>query len=139
MPNEALKYVNACPEAVILGNKIRLSRAVVNLITNAWTAVDKGTGRLEVSVEQKEGMIYISILDNGSGMSPEEMEHMWELGYSGRQSTGLGLAFTRQVVEDHGGRIRIESEKGKYTRAMIGLKEEKDGDEDGEQKDDSGD
>ncbi len=139
VPNEALKYINTCPEAVIRGNKIRLSRAVVNLITNAWNAVDKGTGRLEVSVEKKGEDIYITVLDNGSGMSPEEMEHMWELGYSGRQSTGLGLAFTRQVVENHGGSIRIVSEKGKYTRAMIGLKEERDGDEDGKQKDDSGD
>lgn len=139
VPNDMLKYINNCPEAIILGNKIRLSRAVVNLITNAYHAVDKEKGKLEVRVEKRDGSIYIIVLDNGMGMTPEVMGHIWELGYSGRQSTGLGLAFTRQVVENHGGTIRIESEKNKYTRAVICLKEERDREAYGKHKNDSGD
>lgn len=137
VPNHMLSYENRCPDAVIRGNKIRLSRAVINLMTNAYHAVDEKNGRLKVTVEDRDGYVYITILDNGKGIAPEAMEHIWQLGYSGSHSTGLGLAFTKQVVENHGGSIRIESEKGHYTRAVICLREERD--EDGKHEDDSGD
>ncbi len=137
VPNHMLSYENRCPDAVIRGNKIRLSRAVINLMTNAYHAVDEKNGRLKVTVEDRDGYVYITILDNGKGIAPEAMEHIWQLGYSGSHSTGLGLAFTKQVVENHGGSIRIESEKGRYTRAVICLREERD--EDGKHEDDSGD
>lgn len=136
IPNDMLIYENHCPDALIQGNKIRLSRAVVNLMTNAYNAVDKKTGRLKVTVERRLGYINIIILDNGSGIAAKELDQIWEIGYSGSQSTGMGLAFTRQVIEKHGGNIWIESEKGRYTRAVVRLRE---GNEDGEQEDNSGD
>lgn len=136
VPGRMLQYDNRCPETMLWGNKIRLSRAVINLINNAYRAVDRESGKIRVTLERREHFVYITILDNGEGIAPENMDRIWEIGFSGRQSTGLGLAFTKQVVENHGGSIWIESEKGNYTRVTICLKE---GNEDnGEQKDDSG-
>lgn len=75
--------------------------------------------------------------DNGRGITQANMEHIWELGYSENHSTGLGLAFIRQVVENHKGIIQIESEEGKYTKVIICLREETK--EYDEQKDNSSD
>lgn len=122
VPNEMLIYKNECPDAEIYGNRIRLARAMINLITNAYKAVDPETGKIEVSVRERGGYIYIVIKDNGIGMEEEQIEHIWELGYSETHSTGLGLAFTRQVIENHQGVIRVESEKGLYTKVTVGLK-----------------
>ncbi len=135
VPSGMLEYKNECPEALIWGNKIRLARAVINLLNNAYTAVDKENGKLELKVECQNSQIYITVSDNGSGIAADEMKYIWTPGYSGRRSTGMGLAFTKQVVENHGGIIQIESEKGKYTKAIICLRE---GNEDGEHKDNSG-
>ena len=126
VPKGMLDYGNECPEAIIRGNRIRLSRAVINLINNAYHAVDKEGGKLTIQVQRAEGGIQISVRDNGTGIKAEMMERIWELGYSGRQSTGLGLAFTKQVVENHGGTIEIESVEGEYTKAVIYLREERD-------------
>ena len=131
-----LVYSNECPEVKIRGNRIRLSRAVINLINNAYHAVDKEKGKLSLKVQRRGEWILISVLDNGTGIKAEMMEHIWELGYSGRQSTGLGLAFTKQVVENHGGTIEIESMEGEYTKAVIFLKEERN--DNGKHKNDSG-
>lgn len=135
VPADMLVYDNRCPKAVLEGNKIRLTRAVINLLNNAYSAVDGKDGRLILTVSEADGHIFITVEDNGIGISDEAMEHIWELGYSGKRSTGLGLAFTRQVIEKHGGTIRIESEEGKYTKAIICLREEIG---DGEHKNDSG-
>ena len=136
IPSDMLIYDNQCPKAVLRGNKIRLTRAVINLLNNAYNAVDGKNGHLVLKISDADGYIYITVEDNGTGISEAEMKHIWELGYSGKQSTGLGLPFTRQVVENHGGTIQIESEEGKYTKAIICLKEENG---DGEYKDNSGD
>lgn len=125
VPKDMLEYKNECEKKMLLGNKIRLSRAVINIITNAYNAVDKQYGKIKLHVMNQQGNIYIVIRDNGSGISSENMEHIWELGYSDSHSTGLGLAFTRQVIENHKGIIKIESVKGLYTKVIICLREEK--------------
>lgn len=126
VPVEQLEYKNQCPDAKLLGNRIRLSRAVINTIENAYYAIDKERGKISIYVGKPagNGQIYIFIRDNGVGISPDKLEHIWELGYSENHSTGLGLGFARQVVENHHGLIKIESEKGKYTKVIICLKEE---------------
>lgn len=124
VPNEMLDYRNECENAKIMGNRIRLSRAVINIITNAYNAVDKEKGKIGLHVMRQQENIYIVVRDNGIGIDQKNMEHIWELGYSENHSTGLGLAFTRQVVGNHKGVIKIESEKGKYTRVIICLREE---------------
>lgn len=134
VPADMLIYENQCPKAILQGNKIRLTRAVINLLDNAYCAVNKTTGKIRLTVTEADGNVFIIVEDNGIGISDEAMKHIWELGYSGKQSTGMGLAFTSQVIENHGGTIRIESEEGKYTKAVICLREEN---EDGERKDDS--
>ncbi len=122
VPREMLEYEIGCPETVITGNKIRLSRAVINLITNAYNAVNKETGKICLTVEEQEEFVCITVADNGTGIEPWKMDHIWELGYSEKQSTGLGLPFVRQVIENHKGEVRVESEKGRYTKVVICLR-----------------
>ena len=106
----------------IRGNKIRLARAVINLVNNAFEVVDRETGRIDISVENPEPeTVSITVRDNGRGISPEVIDKIFDIGYSGKQSTGLGLAFTKQVIENHQGTIRIDSKEGEYTEARVSL------------------
>ena len=128
-PVDMVDYENECPEARLMGNRIRLSRAIMNLINNAYDAVDKEKGKIRIRVQRNIPCIEIVVEDNGVGIAPERLKTIWEIGYSGRHSTGLGLTFTKDVVEKHGGTIKISSEEGKYTRAVISLREEVETDE----------
>ncbi|MDT3844504.1 MAG: HAMP domain-containing sensor histidine kinase [Bacillota bacterium] len=131
IPADMIRYENTCPEAQILGNRIRLVRAVINLVNNAYAAVDKKKGRIDLTVGRKNGGIEIMVQDNGHGMTEHERTQAFELGYSGAGSSGLGLAFTRQVITAHGGTIEIESEKNQYTRVKILLDEVREEEHDG--------
>ena len=119
IPAENLMAETACPEALILGNKIRLTRALINLINNAWSAVDHEEGHIELRVSAEGEQIRFEVTDNGKGIAREDLDRIWDLGYSGRGSTGLGLAFTRQVVENHGGSVEVSSELNRGTTAVI--------------------
>ena len=105
-------------------SRIRLTRALINLINNAWSAVDQEKGHIRILVEEEEGRIRFRVEDDGIGIPKEDLEKVWDLGYSGRGSTGLGLAFTRQVVENHGGSVSITSENRQGTVAVIELPED---------------
>ncbi|MBO6150553.1 MAG: HAMP domain-containing histidine kinase, partial [Clostridium sp.] len=124
IPASNLQCENTCPGARILGNRIRLTRALINLINNAWSAVDQEKGHIRILVEEEEGRIRFRVEDDGIGIPKEDLEKVWDLGYSGRGSTGLGLAFTRQVVENHGGSVSITSENRQGTVAVIELPED---------------
>lgn len=103
-------------------NFIRVVRALINLIENAITAVnDKDGGMILVrGFTDGEGNVILVVSDNGVGIAPEEMEHIWDYGFSVRgNSSGLGLAFVRQVVEKNGGRIQLVSEPNRGTTVTI--------------------
>ncbi|WP_206514649.1 sensor histidine kinase [Brevibacillus marinus] len=112
-------------------NKIRITRALVNLIDNAFDAIQgRAGGKVTLRVEQHGNEIWLGVSDNGRGLSPQEQRKVWQAGYSTKQHPGVGLSFVRQVAEGHGGRVSIASESGKGTTVWIHLPKEEVSDED---------
>ncbi|GEM_PF-3371767 len=120
------------------GSSIHLMKMIMNLVTNAAEAIsDRGIVRIStenVSLnrpvtgydEIKPGnYVKLTIEDNGSGIAPEDLPHIFEPFYSkktmGRSGSGLGMAIVWSTVEDHGGYIEVQSEQGKGTRFTIYL------------------
>ncbi len=91
------------------GNQLR--QALLNVIRNATEA---GATQLELrlgvaTTDQGEDIV-LTLIDDGPGMDPEQMERAFDPFYSTKaQGTGLGLAITRQILEDHDGRIGVRS------------------------------
>ena len=100
----------------------RLQRVFVNLISNALKHTKNGT--ILIKAEEKENYIIATVKDTGSGISEEDMPHIWERYYKGKHSetgTGLGLFICKFIIESHGGKIWAESEVGKGTAFMFTL------------------
>ncbi len=101
------------------GDRIRVKQIVYNLLSNAVKFTPKG-GRVRVATESIDGFAQISVSDTGIGIPSEEHESVFDTfhqvdapGGGMREGTGLGLPITRRLVEEHGGRIWLESEPGK--------------------------
>ncbi|MFW5711854.1 MAG: sensor histidine kinase, partial [Spirochaetota bacterium] len=106
---------------VIMDHK-RMLRVFNNLLENARKALGR-RGRCWVSAVRENEMVKFSVRDNGSGMSPEVMEHIYEPFYSSSPNggTGLGMAIVKSVVEAHHGTIDIDSKEGEGTEVSIKL------------------
>ena len=84
-----------------------IKQVVMNLITNALYSVDEG-GLVRVTLATRGDQAELSVADNGCGMTPEVMEHLFEPFFTRRrngQGTGLGLSISYRIVEEHGGQI----------------------------------
>ena len=100
----------------------RLQRVFVNLISNALKHTQNGT--ILVKAEEENNTVKVTVKDTGSGISEEDMPHIWERYYKGKHSetgTGLGLFICKFIVESHGGKIWAESEVGKGTDFIFTL------------------
>jgi PAS domain S-box-containing protein len=93
----------------IFGDKDKLTQAVLNVIKNAFEAMPTGGDlTITLSYQRKLGMVCLDIADTGSGL--EDPERAFELFYTTKPSgTGLGLPIVRQLVENHGGEMKIDS------------------------------
>jgi CheY-like chemotaxis protein/anti-sigma regulatory factor (Ser/Thr protein kinase) len=98
------------------GDPERLQQVVWNLLSNAIKFTPKG-GRVQVRLERADSNVDIVVSDTGIGISPEFLPHVFERFRQGDGSTarkhtglGLGLAIASQLVELHGGTIRVESQ-----------------------------
>lgn len=110
----------AAPEAIVAqadGEKI--AQVLTNFLSNAIKYSPPRT-RVDVSVARRDGMVQVSVRDEGTGIGPEEMARLFvpfsrtsARPTAGESSTGLGLAICRKIVEGHGGRVWAESELGK--------------------------
>jgi two-component system NtrC family sensor kinase len=106
----------------------QLVQVFVNLLTNACQAAPPVGGRIVLTTQQSEGgaqgRILVSIEDNGSGIAPENLPHVFAPFFTTKRSThgiGLGLSITKNIVEDHDGTIRVESQFGRGTCFLIDL------------------
>ncbi|MGM0889811.1 MAG: sensor histidine kinase [Bacillota bacterium] len=112
------------PEIKIFINKIRMTRALVNLIDNAYDAVNGvEDGKILLKVKNYENELWLGVSDNGIGISPKEQEKIWKAGFSTKSHPGMGLAFVRQVAEGHGASVEIDSKLGHGTIIWIKLAE----------------
>lgn len=107
-----------------------LSFAIYNLITNAVKYSPKNTSIL-VAVEEGSTIVTVSVADQGQGIPPAERERIFERFYRTRrdergseEGTGIGLALVKEIVEQHGGRISVESQPGGGSRFTMTLPKE---------------
>jgi len=102
-----------------------LGRCLLNILSNAIDAVESGTGKIVITARTEEltGEVLISVKDNGVGIPPGVLPDVFDAFCStkGAKGTGLGLAVVKKVVEEHGGRVEVESEPGKGSTFTIRL------------------
>ncbi|MBM4153739.1 MAG: response regulator [Lentisphaerae bacterium] len=106
----------------VAADRTHLRRALQNVIHNALQAVDATSGRVAVRCGRADGMARIDVVDNGCGIPEANLKRVFEPFFTTKKEgkgTGLGLFITKQVVEDHEGRIEITSRTGEGTRVSI--------------------
>jgi signal transduction histidine kinase len=115
------------PKAPVVRGQIE--QILLNLIINARQAMPRG-GRLTIDVRENDSahMVEVRIADTGVGIPPEQLRMIFEPFYTtkdpdehGHGGSGLGLSVCRQIIEQHQGRIRVESLVGKGSRFTVKL------------------
>lgn len=102
----------------------QLQQVFWNLARNALQAMPTG-GTLRAGVERhSQNRLRIAFSDTGRGMTPEQVEHLFEPFSSTTGGTGLGLSIVYQIIRDHGGTINVRSQEGKGTTITIELPSE---------------
>ena len=91
---------------------VMLERVVYNLLLNAAQA-SPAEGVITLKTRAAEGAVEIAVIDRGSGIAPDHMESIFNPFFSTKPSgTGLGLGIVSRIVDEHGGRITVESTQG---------------------------
>jgi PAS domain S-box-containing protein len=106
-----------------LGNAGKLQQVFMNLLLNARDAMPEG-GQLIIRTQTRESSILIDIIDTGIGIAPENITKIYDPFFTTKgigQGTGLGLAVSYGIVQEHNGRIFVESKQGEGTRFRIKL------------------
>lgn len=110
-----------------MGDKERIEQVIVNIVSNA-IKYTPDNGRIAMSCNAENGEIVIVVKDNGIGIPKRDVDHIFERFYrvdkarSREQGgTGLGLAIAKDIIEEHGGKIKIASVLNKGTTVWITL------------------
>ncbi|MGH7446500.1 MAG: GAF domain-containing sensor histidine kinase, partial [Longimicrobiales bacterium] len=116
-------HVDPPPAPLVLqADEGRLLQAIGNLIGNAMKFTPEG-GEVRIEVAQAAGAVCIGVCDTGPGMDAMQLAHVFDRFWQGRsgdrRGAGLGLAIARGIVEAHSGRLRLESELGRGTKAWV--------------------
>lgn len=122
-----LELLGHLPQVLVV-DVLAVQRVLSNLLSNAAKFTVSGTVVLRVSAQGddlKRQSLLFEVIDSGSGIAPEEMEHIFEPFYRAAQTsvpgTGLGLAICRQLTEAMGGHISVESSPGKGSCFSLSL------------------
>jgi signal transduction histidine kinase len=108
---------------LVYGNAGKLQQVFVNLLLNAKDAMPSG-GELEVKTVKNDTMVIVDINDTGVGISEENIRRIYDPFFTTKRSekgTGLGLAVTYGIIQEHGGGIFVDSEPTKGTHFRLKL------------------
>ncbi|ALA59629.1 ATP-binding protein [Nitrospira moscoviensis] len=114
------------PALVVQADRDQIKQVLLNLCQNALDAMPEGGELKLTATATRQGDIpgvSMDVADNGSGIDPKDLPHVFQPFFTvrKRQGTGLGLAICRNIVEAHGGDISLTSEPGRGTTAKLWL------------------
>ena len=115
-----------CTNCRLFADPIRLEQVVENLLSNAVKYSPNG-GEIQISCSGDQQLCKFAVSDNGIGMSPEQVDHIFDKFYradvsdTARRGIGLGMSIAKHIVDSHGGAIEVESELGKGTCVRFSL------------------
>jgi len=102
-------------ELTVNADPSRLGQIIVNLVSNALKATEKG-GSVWIRADKKGKETYIEVEDTGQGIKPDDLPFIFERFYRSLEGgLGIGLAIVKELVDAHEGRIEVRSEYGKGT------------------------
>jgi two-component system NtrC family sensor kinase len=110
----------------VRGNPIRLRQLMDNLLVNAFKYTPDG-GHVTVNLRQDDGLVIFEVIDSGVGIPAADQPRIFDKFYrasnapKGTPGTGLGLAIVKSIVDNHQGRIWVESAVGKGTKFTVVL------------------
>lgn len=108
-------------EVELTGDRERLRRAIINVIRNAYQACE-GAGEIRIEVVSRGDRREVRITDDGPGIDADKLDAIFQPFFTTREKgSGLGLALTRQIIEQHGGELTLESVVGKGTSVCFSL------------------
>ena len=112
---------------LVAGSAAQLNQVFLNLLVNAMQAIDsthREDGRIAVTTEAIDGEVVVEVADNGCGIPDEILPQIFDPFFTTKDvgdGTGLGLSITHGMVQDHGGRLEVESTLGVGTRFRVFL------------------
>ncbi len=116
-------------ECCAFADRDSIKRVLINLIDNAIKFTPEG-GRIRIRTEHAARKVRVTVENTGAGISPEDLNHIWERFYKtdksrgmDKKGVGLGLHIVKTIIMQHGGEINAESVEGEYARFIFTLDE----------------
>lgn len=120
-----INYSELEDDIYIEGDYKRLKQVFINIIKNSMEAIkekNQKDGKIEISCSVRRGEVDISLEDNGVGIDSETLKVIYEPFYTTKQDgTGLGVCYSKEVIDNHNGSINYYTEFGKWTKVVISL------------------
>ncbi|MBP2079929.1 sensor histidine kinase [Oceanobacillus polygoni] len=131
--DEQLTYmVEQDQDYMIRADREQLKRVIMNIVQNSVKYMDKSQKQLSIQLKSEDEQVIVEIKDNGSGISEEAIDHIFDRFYRADASrntatggSGLGLAIVKRIVKEHGGKIWAKSKLGEGTTVCVALPKER--------------
>jgi two-component system, sporulation sensor kinase E len=108
-------------DLAVTGEEESLKSLFLNIIHNSIDAMDKDP-KLVIEFKDSDKWIVTELIDNGKGISKDDLKNLFTPFFTTKsRGTGLGLAIVKKIVDDHNGKLEIESEEGKGTTCRVFL------------------
>ena len=120
---EVVKRYGELP--TVVGRRAALNQVFMSLLMNAVDAIEESGGTIEVRTDQVNDFVHVEISDTGKGISPAQLETLFEPAFvksSMRVKAGFSLFVSNNIIQKHGGEIRVESTVGAGSKFTVVLR-----------------